>query len=365
MPNNAAHDTRTTIQANRLAQAVGLNVAARAAASVPSTPSGLLVQYDFAAGDTQSTPSVNEIGFSFGGSRAIAQAPNGELGLEFGYSGSDVSNGWREQRYSLGTGLFENYERWSLWIPANFEHRKLTRLTLAAGQTATNWVRGDLVTGANGSSQGLFHYTDGEYLWLNYAQAFWADSVWVGTITNTDKSLTVDTTARTFAKPHSNNKFSLQWAGNYSRNAMVIEYNPEAANLVAGNSFFDAKSTGVVESDQGPIDGNSGTTGMRPSDLLEGSPPDIDITSDLGFLHDFVIRRRRSSSLAAEDGIIQIWKNGVKIYERLDFPLFDVGANVFTDGYILGYANSGFDVDTTFYLTKFELYGDTPPGITV
>lgn len=32
MPNNAAHDTRTTFPANRLAQAVGLNVAARAAA---------------------------------------------------------------------------------------------------------------------------------------------------------------------------------------------------------------------------------------------------------------------------------------------------------------------------------------------
>ena len=33
MPNNAAYDTRTTVPANRLAQAVGLNVAARAAAT--------------------------------------------------------------------------------------------------------------------------------------------------------------------------------------------------------------------------------------------------------------------------------------------------------------------------------------------
>jgi len=147
---------------------------------------------------------------------------------------------------------------------------------------------------------------------------------------------------------------------------MFIEYNTEAANLVAGDSFFDAKSTGVINSAGGPVDGNSGTTGMRKSDLLAGSPPDIDITADLGALHDFVIRRRRSSSLAAQDGLIQIWKNGVKVYERLDFPLFDVGANVFTDGYILGYANSGFDVDTTFHLTKFEIYGSTPPpGITV
>ena len=40
MPNNAAHDTRTTIQANRLAQAVGLNVAAMAALSGGYTITG-------------------------------------------------------------------------------------------------------------------------------------------------------------------------------------------------------------------------------------------------------------------------------------------------------------------------------------
>jgi len=33
MPNNAAYDTRTTNPANRMAQAVGLNVSARAASN--------------------------------------------------------------------------------------------------------------------------------------------------------------------------------------------------------------------------------------------------------------------------------------------------------------------------------------------
>ena len=367
MPNNAAWDTATTDPANRATQAVSLNVAARAAAS--PAPSGLLVQYDFAAGDTLTTPSINTIGFNFERSRPMATAPNGQVGVEFSYQGGSPANGsdsvhFKQLSYSLGAGIDENYERILLWIPSNYEHRKMTRLRLVTPNSADGWVKGDLVRGANGSSEGLFDFTDGTYVWLKYAELFFADSVWVGTITNLTQSLSVDTDDRNFAKPGNNNKFNAQWEGSYSSNGMIPEYNSGADNLVTEPSLFTCKATSAISPSSGGGDANnSGTTGNRPSDTVV--PAGIDPATDLGKLHEFVTRRKRATAMGANDGLCQIWKNGVLVYEVLDFPLFSATNNFFTQGYLLGYANSGFEETTTFYITKYELYGDTPPeGIT-
>jgi len=377
MANDQAHDTRGT-SANRLAQAVSLIVAARAAPAVPDTPEGLLVSFDFAGGDTMAAPSVNTVGFSFGGSdRTIAPAPNGDLGARFRYFAT-AGNGqsWEEQRWSIETGLFENYELWSIWIPDNFEHRDIIKIPLVAGSDdISGWAMGDRI-GPLDHVSAIFQDFDVDAsgvtnIYLNFPQFPYYGTWDNATHTNfTQPSLPTVQGGVQDPGPE-NNKWTVQWAElsdrTYSHNAMGIEYICEPWDLVPEPSEFVSASTGVRESSNlSEIDGNSGRTGLRTSVFLQDSPSDIDPATDNGKLHEFVMRRRRSSTLEAKDGICQIWKNGVKVYERLDHPLFSVERNVFDKGYILGYANSGFFEQTDFYLTKFEIYGSTPPpGIIV
>jgi len=71
MPNNQSHDTRGT-SANRLAQAVGLNVAARAASYTPSGGGEWPAEFDGTIvvsarfESANKTPEVNDVGFTLG-----------------------------------------------------------------------------------------------------------------------------------------------------------------------------------------------------------------------------------------------------------------------------------------------------------
>ena len=337
---------------------VTLAVALKAASGGDSTP---LVRFDFANGDTMSSPSINTGGFSFDTTtRTIAQAPNGQMGLEFSYNGSLYGNSWEEQRYSMGP-LFETYEKIVLWIPSNFEHRHQIKMEIAAGTDMSQWAQGDEVTSQGSSTllKGIYSGTltepDGTpKVVIKYPSKPW-DGAWVGTLTNATRSLTVETLSKTTATI--NNKFSAQWEGDYSSNGMIIEYTHDVASSYDGREPIDAYmmsfTTGSSDDPNSSDGRNAVTDGVMP--------PAIDMANDPGKLHDFVIRRRRSSSLEASDGITQIWKNGVMVFQVLDMPLFHSTRNYFDRGYLLGYANSGFDEDTVFYVTKYELYGDTRP----
>lgn len=65
------------------------------------------------------------------------------------------------------------------------------------------------------------------------------------------------------------------------------------------------------------------------------------------------IRGRLSRGPDANDGLIQVWKNGSLILDQqgMDFWSDMVGANnYFLNGYLLGWANSGFDQTTHMYI---------------
>ena len=300
-------------------------------------------------------------------SRPISTAPNGELGLEFPYSGSLKGQSWYEQRWEIAQGLFESYTRYSLWIPSNFEHRFLSEITLDAGADISNWVADDIVgigspPTVKGIYKGTFTSSGISYIIVKYAQYHYYGS-WAGTLTNVTRSESVNTTNRRWLI--NNNKFSAMWQGEYSiaEESAISEVStrvePRNTDPIGPQDiYFICKNTPAT-----PPAANSLGTGDRKTDAISGSPAGIDPATDNGRINDFVIRRRNSSTLAAKDGITQLWKNGVKVYERLDMPMFIAGANYLDKGYILGYANSGFDEDTTFYVTKFELYGSPPPGI--
>jgi len=120
MANNQAHDTRGTSD-NRLAQAVGLSVAARAAEVAGEL--AYIFSDDFASGDLTKT----ENGFTWGGGprSGVAEAPNGPA-LGFTYLGAPIGEGgdqekWSERRYQLGDRYKEVEFEFDWYLPDGTE----------------------------------------------------------------------------------------------------------------------------------------------------------------------------------------------------------------------------------------------------
>jgi hypothetical protein len=68
-------------------------------------------------------------------------------------------------------------------------------------------------------------------------------------------------------------------------------------------------------------------------------------------------RIQLSSEKFLNDGILQLWFNDVLVFSATDVDLYsrDPAANhFFNRGYVLGAANSGYDVQTDIYTTRFR-----------
>ena len=80
-------------------------------------------------------------------------------------------------------------------------------------------------------------------------------------------------------------------------------------------------------------------------------------TVDHGQWMDVVVQIKVSDK-DVTNGAFNIWKNGTLLasWRDLDNSSADgITDNAYTDGYLLGWANSGFDETTTFYLDDFKL----------
>lgn len=88
-----------------------------------------------------------------------------------------------------------------------------------------------------------------------------------------------------------------------------------------------------------------------------GHPIVIDSQKDPGHWDDFVIQMKVADPGIA-DGVISIWKNGQLIARwnnATDYYSADPSMNGFESGYVLGWANSGFNEDTVFYMDDFKI----------
>jgi hypothetical protein len=60
-------------------------------------------------------------------------------------------------------------------------------------------------------------------------------------------------------------------------------------------------------------------------------------------------------------GIVEFWRDDTLVYARYDYLMeFAGGNNFWRIGYILGWANSGFDEQTVFYVDSVKFYDDNP-----
>ncbi|MQM39654.1 hypothetical protein KBTX_03684 [wastewater metagenome] len=112
-------------------------------------------------------------------------------------------------------------------------------------------------------------------------------------------------------------------------------------------------------------DGSGGSTlmahrydyGSEAGILSAGSFID---SSDLGRWHKIVVHVKVPSSGSASDGVLQLWKDGEQMADFTGVAMYGGdGQNYFDEAYLLGWANSGFDQRTVFYLDNLVV-SDTP-----
>jgi hypothetical protein len=97
-----------------------------------------------------------------------------------------------------------------------------------------------------------------------------------------------------------------------------------------------------------------------------GNTPFITIPSDRGRWMRIILRAKLSSTDTAKDGIFQVWRkweneaNFTLEMDRLDYmpPSQVVGEEGFNTGYIMGYANATYAVDTEFLIDNFVISAD-------
>lgn len=319
-----------------------------------------LVRFDFASGDTLSNPSINNIGFTWIGARTIAASPSGNLGMRFRFGPDGLTeDSSAEQNYELNGDYFELYERFTLEVPANFRTRIITAITMVDIAQTAGWEVGDHLTyGINpygGQSSAVFAGTSGNKIYLQNADVAGYSVPWMGqTITNTSKSTTANSATEAnqesgSGKYLSNNKFSALWTGTYggSNGLCVFEYWPQYSDYtnIDGNRAQN-------------MFGSTDTHGTQSNVASDG--PDVQFLK-AGETHEYTIHRRKSSAEGVSDAVAELWEDGVLIYYDRNGLNFHSVNNYFSKGYLLGYANSGFEEQTDFYITKYEFFGTNRP----
>ena len=142
--------------------------------------------------------------------------------------------------------------------------------------------------------------------------------------------------------PTNNKGFLYLWANTYN--------SPQP--LVAINFWADGTTGQSI-----------GSVYTRPLDQhsFDFSAPAI-ATSDVGkWLH--IVVHYAYATASNNDGIAQIWKTPagdptVQILNKTDGPWYHASGAGFDNGYLLGWANSGFSQETRFYIDNVRVYQD-------
>ncbi len=141
----------------------------------------------------------------------------------------------------------------------------------------------------------------------------------------------------------SNNKFLDFWADPYSPPSFYVNWST-TSNGGGGSDLEIHKAHAGSEL---PID--------RPA-----SGRDFITAQDLGAWHEIVARLKVPTADGANDGIAQMWKDGVQVVDLTAINNWGgTGKNYFDAGYLLGWSNSGFAETTVFYIDNV-VFADTP-----
>ncbi len=138
-----------------------------------------------------------------------------------------------------------------------------------------------------------------------------------------------------------NNKLWTSWSGSYggANTSSGWETRLTLGTSPPGGSRVFPKYQKVD-----PVTGSNQGTGQHGMGIHD---PLVHMTNDRGRWMKVQMRVKVASSLAASDGILEMWKDGVLVQRDAGIPnaAFNPANNGHTEGYILGWMNSGFDQD--------------------
>lgn len=294
--------------------------------------------------------------------------------IRYGARPSAYGDTSRELRYRILADTFENYHHLVIRQPENFYHRKCVAINGDLLAVA-DWVVGDTVTTGGGNTAKFFGTEtatkDGDVIVLeDYSGQFavnWGNGTVItndrtgGTVTSTDSHLI-----------EANNKLFHEWVDGehpYSNGGLKIEYDaagngnsklkPNASESYRNNVYF------------GPSNLGNDAPGRTNDDLVFDR-------ADNGFDIEFVIGRKRSSAVDANDGALYLWKKSSRVgspfenwqllYMKENIIVWgdnDLGThNAPTEGYMFGWANSGFTDETDFGLKYWGYWTQKPNFLT-
>lgn len=315
---------------------------------------GVQYAYEFASGDVW----VDRDGWDFAGAVRTVEVDatmTPERGARYQYAGGNDPFGdgapTPEQYFSITDQEFgEFWFKRRIFIPLNYTHRDMLRLTL---DSVTGWEVGDQIHGTQPSYTAEIQYVDAVSNRISVTNAVGSsiDNRWEGTITNITKSITATCSLR--ALWAGNNKFQTFYCDGYSSAGdsptLVVQLWPSRYSETEwGKGSNVSISCGV----------NDSVTAAR---IVTQSPLYSMIEdSDLGKWMDVVFYNKMSSAEEVLDGIFIIWKRteGSAEYTKiLDYRLLDSGerpgAGKIRNGYIWGWANSGYDEATKFIESRY------------
>lgn len=313
-----------------------------------------LASWDFNAGDTPTVTGGHvEWANDHGG---LVPVPDTHLkGIKFNYRGKETSeDSTSEWRYKMTIPLAQNWEYLKFYQPKNFYHRHAVRISSPEILSTTNWRKGDEIINSKGM-RGVVSQVKDKFLYVEKIhQRF--DHNWGKGIVITNKTTGGEFESLDSRSMATNNKLSAQWQGRYSNAGMIVEF---ANKLPAkggehGVGYFSPKvNTSKAHKASGSV-----------SNQLFKMPGTAFDIRDNGIVVEFVIQRTRSSAEGVSDAIYRIWKRTENsswsiVHENTSLYAWQPD-NYFDHGYVMGWANSGYEEDTTFYLLGWELWAEKP-----
>ncbi len=315
-----------------------------------------LASWDFSAGELAENGS--EVVNWQGDHNGIKNIPGTDKrGVEFFYQGKDPEgDATSEWRYEITSPLSHTWEYLRFLQPGNFYHRAYVRITAPDTLDTVQWIEGDTVVNDDGM-EAKVGMIDDEYLYITeFAQRFgknWGNGI---TISNTRSSAQfVSTGSRVLVY---NNKFSTQWQGKYSNGGLTLETQAlmPANGAELGVSYFRPTINGSVS--------HKGSYNLE-NNFFGGDAAVAFHPKDNGKIVEFVVERKRSSALTARDGGYRIWRkvegeDWSLVFMDMQQQNFVEGANYFDNGYVLGWSNSGYSENTSFWLLGWQLWNVKP-----
>lgn len=327
---------------------------ANATATTPATQA--IVDYDFSRGDTLAAKN----GWAFASNWSLTPTADGSgQALPFTYAGAVPGNyATSEMRFTMPPqDEFWLRVRWH--IPANYGHRHDTQLKIDNAATA-GWQVGDKVRGTDGASEGVISHIGASKVFLRFAAKSQYNAVWVGALTNTTRNSALTSTERSIWG--ANNKLLAIWADGYSAAGL--------GSTIVWQTDSDLNYSGGTHSIVTVGYSKGGNTGTGP--VANGGA--LIRPTDYGKYMDIIFHGKFSTAPGAKNGVIRTFvrKQGESAYTmhhnitNADMDKrSDVAANLrqWRAGYLMGWANSGFDATTTFHISTIEVFGQQPADL--